>query len=123
MVEYAATDKEREEIKRAVEWHQACLDVEEREVREKEKLVNNPDPYRGLIELYQEFERRNREYIADSHQTIGFLIKLRERFSNNDRIQQHVRYFIDVELAEIGELMEDIEHDREKIREFKRLRR
>jgi hypothetical protein len=117
----ALTDKERAELeKNLAEYEQRC---EQERAREAEYAARPFKENNWIAELYQEFEKRNLEYIAECHRTIGVMIRLRERFPDNDRIQQWARYFIGVEQAEIENLMEDIKNGRETAREFGKLRR
>ena len=120
---YAVTYKEQEEINQAVEWFQTRLDKAESEANAHEQWINRPASYKDLIELYQEFENRNIESIAEIGTEIGLMAKIKETFMKENRTCQYAEYFIRVYGAEIEGLYGEIEQYREKRKEFERLPR
>jgi hypothetical protein len=122
MVDYAATDEEREEIKKAVQQHSEYIEFEKQEVKDNEKFVDNlGKSYCGVIELYQEFERRNIEYITELGFDIGLMAKINERVKDG-KTRQLTAYFIRLYGAEIEELYGEIEYYRKTTKEFQGLR-
>ena len=68
----------------------------------------------GLIaELYQEFEKRNLEDIADCSSEIGLMIQLKETFKKDDTLQQWFDYFIRVNTYEMENIYAEIEEHRQ----------
>jgi hypothetical protein len=74
-----------------------------------------------IPELYWEFEKETIGYISETHREIGTLRAVKERFPNNNTIQQWCDYFIRCALCEIEELTDEVIHDREKARELERV--
>lgn len=64
--------------------------------------------YQGLIELYDEFERRALQDINDKGAEIGLMARLKEKFKGNSRIEAYCYYFTNLHNCEIEELYNDI---------------
>jgi RNase adaptor protein for sRNA GlmZ degradation len=117
----ALTDKERVELERNLaEYEQRC---EQERARDAEYAARPFRTDNWIPDLYDEFIRRNTQYISECHQTIGVLIRVRERFRSDQEMQQLIRELIDYEQSEIDMLMKEIERDKETAGKFRELRR
>jgi hypothetical protein len=67
----------------------------------------------GLIELYDELEKRALQDIDFKGAEIGLMVSLKEIFKNNTRIQAYCHYFINLHTCEIEELYDDVEEYRQ----------
>ncbi len=120
--DYAATDEERAEIKRAVKCHQERLEAEKDEIRKNEIFVSRiGKSYNGTIELYREFENRNVEYITELGMGIGLMAKIKEEFKRDNRLRQLTEYFMRLYGAEMEELYGEIEYYRQTVKELQGL--
>lgn len=115
MVTYAEVD--RLPIPKWVEYHQ-LLSMEE--ILNQERIFQK-DSQEWIHKLYGEFEKNNIEQIAFLGEEIGLMLKLKEKFKNDQVILGHCRYFIDLCIIEIEELYGEIEEYREFIKGLKKL--
>lgn len=110
------TEQEQVEIGKAVkEYDRKC---EEQLAREAEYAVRSLKENNPLDEIYQEFEKINTESIQIHQESIGILVKLRER--GNGEIRERVRDLINLETYEIELLRKDILSDRDFIKKLSR---
>ncbi len=78
----------------------------------------------GLInELYKEYEVRNLEAIADCSSEIGLMLKIKETFKADSKIQQLADYFIRVSNHTMEAIYAEIEEHRRFSKEFSGLSR
>lgn len=92
--------------------------VAEQERREREGNIPRHD---CLTELYQEYERDNREYMQILTESIGIEVALMEGAS--PEMQGIIRGLITADTNKVEALRKEILHDRETLTELKRLRR
>jgi len=117
------TDKERREIlSGAAEYDKLSaaqqLNVEKNRANAVKQATSS---MRWAVELYELLEQENIGYISEAHREIGTLRAVKERFADNDHIQQWCDYFIRCALCEIEELTEEVKYARETARELGRL--
>jgi len=73
--------------------------------------------------LYRIMEKENMEHVGELHLDIGAMRSVKERFPEDDQIQQMAEYFIRVDLNLIENLTEEVLYDRTTAEEFERIRR
>ena len=115
MVTYA--EASRLPIPEWVEYHQLL----DRDEILKQESIFKGDSYEWIIQLYKEYEKRNIEHIASLGAEIGLMVRLKEKFKSDERIQAYCHYFINLYTCEIEELYGEIEQYSEFAKELKEL--
>ena len=114
----ARTQKEERELRESLaEYAEYCRKQDE---EERQKFIEATTPYNWIPTLYEEFEKRNLEYIAELGQDIGLMAKLKEK-NKSGRTYDYCRYFITLYGCEIEELYGEIEQYREFAKGLKTL--
>lgn len=91
-------------------------EIVERERQEREENIPRHD---YLTELYQEYERENREHMQILTESIGIEVALMEGAS--PEMQDIIRRLIKEDTRMIEALRKEILHDRETLTELKKL--
>jgi len=112
------TEKEERELREGLaEYAERCRKQEE---EERQKFIEATTPHNWIPNLYEEFEKRNLEYIAALGEDIGLMAKLKEKHKDG-RTYDYCRYFINLYTCEIEGLYNEIEQYREFAKGLKEL--
>lgn len=112
------TEREEREMREALAEYAERGRKEEEE--ERRKFIEATTPPNWIPGLYEEFEKRNLQDIAELSQDIGLMAKLKEK-NKSGRTYDYCRYFITLYGCEIGELYDEIEQYREFAKGLKEL--
>lgn len=114
----ALTEAEERDLREGVaEYSDRCRKEEE---EAQQKLIEATTPHNWIPNLYEEFEKRNSEYITELGEDIGLMTKLKEKHESG-RTYDYARYFINLYACEIEELYGEIEQYREFAKGLKAL--
>lgn len=85
----------------------ARIEEEKEQERRADELLHGKKGYESLIALYDEFEKRNLQEIAELGADIGLMAKLREK-TGDSAVEDYARYFTNLFTCEIEELYGEI---------------